>query len=377
MNLKQRIDAFRKTMKQDNIDLSIVMNFENQMYFTGFKAVIYSRPIILFISQEKIEVIAPKLEENHFKDKTGIQSIHTYTEIPTDDDTPTRYQDVFNDLLQQYEEAKTIGIETAFLPTQFYTAVKAHDFEVKDISEALVQQRTYKYEDEQAAIRDSGKIVSEAVAKTIENTKEGLTEMDIDNFGNSYLFDTISQNYPDAEFGFFVMSPSGIKRSTMPHTFSNTKAIHSGDVIVHSRQLELNGYRAECERTFFAGQPNPDQKKAFETMVKAHKAALEFIKVGVTAKEVDQAARDVIKKAGYGDYISHRTGHGIGIGQHEEPSLRFDNDLVLEEGMVFCVEPGIYIPGVGGFRHSDTVILKASGTEVVTDYPHDLEDLIR
>lgn len=207
-------------------------------------------------------MIAPKLEENHFKDKTGIHSIHTYTEIPTEDDTPTRYQDVFNDLLKQYEEAKTIGIETAFLPAQFYTAVKAHDFEVKDISEALVKQRTYKYEDEQAAIRDSGKIVSEAVAKTIENTKEGLTEMDIDNFGNSYLFDTISQNYPDAEFGFFVMSPSGIKRSTMPHTFSNTKAIHSGDVIVHSRQLELNGYRAECERTFFAGQPNPDQKKA-------------------------------------------------------------------------------------------------------------------
>ncbi|MCP6565357.1 aminopeptidase P family protein, partial [Klebsiella pneumoniae] len=85
---------------------------------------------------------------------------------------------------------------------------------------------------EQQAIRESGEIVSQAVAQTIEHAKAGLTEMDIDNFGNSYLFDTISQNYPDAEFGFFVMSPSGIKRSTMPHTFSNTKQIQQGDVIV-------------------------------------------------------------------------------------------------------------------------------------------------
>lgn len=377
MNLKQRLDAFRETMEQQDIDLSIVMNFENQMYFTGFKAVIYSRPIILFISQENIEVIAPKLEEAHFRDKTGIQDIYTYTEIPVEDDVPTRYQTVFNDLLEKHQDAKTVGIETGFLPTQFYLDIVNHDFKVKDISQALVEQRTYKYEDEQQAIRESGEIVSQAVAQTIEHAKAGLTEMDIDNFGNSYLFDTISQNYPDAEFGFFVMSPSGIKRSTMPHTFSNTKQIQQGDVIVHSRQLELNGYRAECERTFFVGEPTEEQRHAFEAMVEAHKAALDFIEVGVTANAVDQVARTILEAEGYGDYISHRTGHGIGIGQHEEPSLRFDNELELKEGMVFCVEPGIYIPGVGGFRHSDTVILKKEGTEVVTNYPHDLEDLIK
>lgn len=377
MNLKQRLDAFRETMKQQDIDLSIVMNFENQMYFTGFKAVIYSRPIILFISQENIEVIAPKLEEAHFRDKTGIQDIYTYTEIPVTDDVPTHYQTVFNDLLEKYQNVSTIGIETGFLPTQFYLDIVSHNFKVKDIGQALVEQRTYKYEDEQQAIRESGEIVSQAVAQTIEHAKAGLTEMDIDNFGNSYLFDTISQNYPDAEFGFFVMSPSGIKRSTMPHTFSNTKQIQQGDVIVHSRQLELNGYRAECERTFFVGEPTDEQRHAFEAMVEAHKAALDFIEVGVTANAVDQVARTILEAEGYGDYISHRTGHGIGIGQHEEPSLRFDNELELKEGMVFCVEPGIYIPGIGGFRHSDTVILKKEGTEVVTNYPHDLEDLIK
>ena len=111
-------------------------------------------------------------------------------------------------------------------------------------------------------------------------------------------------------------------------------------------------------------------------MLRAHIAALDFIKVGVTAAEVNEAALSVIREAGLEEYVSHRTGHGIGIGQHEEPSLRFDNDLVLAPGMVFCVEPGIYVPGVGGFRHSDTVVLREDGTEIITEYPRDLESLI-
>lgn len=111
-------------------------------------------------------------------------------------------------------------------------------------------------------------------------------------------------------------------------------------------------------------------------MVEAQQKALDFIKVGVTAKEVNQVALDVFKEAGLEEYVVHRTGHGIGIGLHEEPSLRFDNDLVLEEGMVFCVEPGIYIPGVGGFRHSDTVVLEEDKTVLITEYPRDIGSLI-
>ena len=129
-------------------------------------------------------------------------------------------------------------------------------------------------------------------------------------------------------------------------------------------------------RTIFVGEPTEEQRKAFEVMVEAQQKALDFIKVGVTAKEVNQVALDVFKEAGLEEYVVHRTEHGIGIGLHEEPSLRFDNDLVLEAGMVFCVEPGIYIPGVGGFRHSDTVVLEEDKTVLITEYPRDIESLI-
>src|SRR5699024_1684532 len=174
---------------------------------------------------------------------------------------------------------------------------------------------------------------------------------------------------------YFVMSPSGVDRTNMPHVFSNSRKIEEGDIIIHSRQVGLNGYRAECERTIFVGEPTEEQRKAFEVMVEAQQKALDFIKVGVTAKEVNQVALDVYKEAGLEEYVVHRTGHGIGIGLHEEPSLRFDNDLVLEAGMVFCVEPGIYIPGVGGFRHSDTVVLEEDKTVLITELPRDIERL--
>lgn len=163
----------------------------------------------------------------------------------------------------------------------------------------------------------------------------------------------------------------------MPHVFSNTRKLQKGDIVIHSRQVALNGYRAELERTVVLGGLTDEQNNAFEAARAAQQAAVDFIRPGVTAAEVDDVSRQILKKAGFGDYAIHRVGHGIGISVHEEPSLRFDNNLVLEEGMVFTIEPGIFIPGVGGFRHSDTVVLTKNGNRLITEYPRDLPDLIR
>src|SRR5699024_5666697 len=124
--------------------------------------------------------------------------------------------------------------------------------------------------------------------------------------------------------------------------------------------------------TIFIGQPTKVQKEVFEIAKNAQELALEYIKPGVKAKDVDLVARNYIQEKGYGKFSVHRSGHGIGISTHEKPYLRFDNELVLQEGMAFSIEPGIYIPDVGGFRHSDTVILTSDGCEVITDYPRDI-----
>ncbi|WP_020008167.1 M24 family metallopeptidase [Salinicoccus albus] len=371
-----RIENLRRVMEAKCMDASIIFNFENQYYFSGLKAITYSRPIILIVEKTQYSLIIPKLEENHAQVKTDADHLHVYHEVQTSADQRTSYQALLDDVLEGLPAAGIVGIEYSSLPAELVFAIQDKGFELEDIGSDIVAMRAVKSDEEISMIRESGELVSRALEETVENTASGLTEMEIDHFGNQYLFDTISREYPASTLDYFVMSPSGIERTNMPHVFSNTKQISDGDIIIHSRQVGLNGYRAECERTLFVGEPTEQQKEIFDVMMRAQQAALDFISVDVTAKAVNQQALDVIVKAGYGQYIAHRTGHGIGIGLHEAPSLRFDNDLVLKSGMVFCVEPGIYVPGVGGFRHSDTVVLKEEGTEIITGYPRNLGQLV-
>lgn len=374
MNIKTRVTQLRKIMAQKNLDTMIISNFENQYYFSGLKAITYSRPILLVIEKEEKSLIIPTLEEKHAKHKTDADYLYVYHEIQNKEGE-TSYHTQVEKMLSNLKPNTTIGIEYNSLPSQISFMIEKAGFKLENIETDVTIMRAVKSSEEIKMIKESGKLVSQALKHSLENIKGGITELEVDYYGNSYLFKEISKEYPDSTFDYFVMSPSGLQRTNMPHVFSNSRKLEAKDTMIHSRQVGLNGYRAECERTLFVGEPTEEQKTAFNVMVGAQEAALNFIKVGITAKEVNEKALEVIRNAGLEEYVVHRTGHGIGIGLHEEPSLRFDNNLTLEAGMVFCIEPGIYIPEVGGFRHSDTVVLKEEGTEVITDYPKDLESL--
>lgn len=376
MNMHQRIERLREVMEARGLDAAVIFNFENQFYFSGLKAITYSRPIILIVERTRQSLIIPRLEENHAKEKTDVDALYVYHEVAGAGDASTDYRELFDEALSKLGPDSTVGIEYGSLPTDYTLRIQDQGFGIEDIGRDIVELRAIKTDEEIGMIRKSGELVSGALKETLENSSAGKSELEIDYYGNQFLFEEISQKYTDSTLDYFVMSPSGVRRTNMPHVFSNTRKLETGDIIIHSRQVGLNGYRAECERTFFVGEPADRQREVFDVMLRAHIAALDFIKVGVTAAEVNEAALSVIREAGLEEYVSHRTGHGIGIGQHEEPSLRFDNDLVLAPGMVFCVEPGIYVPGVGGFRHSDTVVLREDGTEIITEYPRDLESLI-
>lgn len=374
MKTDNRLKVLRELMKEKDIDTVLLSNFENQYYFSGLKAITYSRPILLKVSQTEMSLVIPTLEENHAKHVTEADQLYVYHEVEGKVGEYSYLAQV-EALMNTIPSGSKVGIEFGSLPTKLAFMLKEKRFEVENIETDIVNMRAVKSDDEISMIKESGKLVSEAVKLSLENVKAGLSELEMDYFGTEYLFKEVSNTYPNSTLDYFVMSPSGIERTNMPHVFSNSRKIEDRDIIIHSRQVGLNGYRAECERTIFIGEPTKEQRKAFEVMVEAQQKALDFIKVGVTAKEVNQVALDVFKEAGLEEYVVHRTGHGIGIGLHEEPSLRFDNDLVLEAGMVFCVEPGIYIPGVGGFRHSDTVVLEEDKTVLITEYPRDIERL--
>ncbi|WP_252502070.1 Xaa-Pro peptidase family protein [Sporosarcina sp. Marseille-Q4943] len=372
----QRINKLRNDFSTLGIDAAIVLNFENQFYFSGLKAITYSRPIVLGIDSGTTHLIIPSLEEEHAKHKTSIENLYVYHETKLRSFEGESYLDHFVKLLDQFPENGRIGIEFSSLPVILGNILNEKGFTLVNLDKHIAAMRFVKDEEELKLIREAGRLVSIALKNSLENARAGITEMELDQFGNKALFQEVANNHPNSTLDFFVMSPSGVKRTNMPHVFSNTRELEEKDIIIHSRQVGFNGYRAECERTFFIGEPTNEQEKFFNIAVEAQVEVLKQIKVGMRAYDVNEIARLIIADAGLEPYMNHRTGHGIGIGLHEEPSLRFDNELVLTEGMVFCVEPGIYVPDIGGFRHSDTVILTNNGTEIITEYPSSLEDLI-
>ncbi|WP_289139454.1 Xaa-Pro peptidase family protein [uncultured Brevibacillus sp.] len=376
MRTDHRLAALREFMKEEGIRVSVIMNPDHQFYLTGFKALIYSRPIVLIVEEDKTSMIVPGLEEIHAKAVALVDEILVYYEHPEMADKGTDFRDKIIKVLSVYTKDAKVGIDLSFAAAELTNFIKNLGFEVTDVGRKIVKMRYVKDEAEIKRIEEAGRLVNLAVSSTLAASRAGVTEIEFDSVGTAALFSETANNYPNATLDMLVMSPSGTERTIMPHVFSNTRILQRGDVVIHTRQVVLNGYRAELERTVFIGEPSEQQRKAFEVMRLAQETAMEFIKPGVTARQVDKIARVVIHKEGLGEYAIHRVGHGIGISAHEEPYLRFDNDLVLEEGMVYTIEPGIYIPGLGGFRHSDTVVLTAGGYKLITEYPRDLDSLV-
>jgi Xaa-Pro aminopeptidase len=175
--------------------------------------------------------------------------------------------------------------------------------------------------------------------------------------------------------GLMAMFVAG-RRTAMPHGFVRGQTVVNGDVLVSGCSLEVDGYLSELERTMIVGEPIPAQRRAFEAMVALQSCALLALKPGRAAAEVELDVLRAAEDLGVKDRLRHHVGHSIGLEPHEAPFLDRGEEAVLEPGMVFTVEPGLYYPEMGGFRHSDTVLITGSGCRILTDYPRDLESLV-
>ncbi|WP_431803314.1 M24 family metallopeptidase [Halobacillus andaensis] len=372
---KNRLNQLREYMKEKSINLSLISNPDHQFYLTGFKALIYSRPILLAVSHYDTNLVIPSLEGVHAREKAKVDNLYIYSEVKRLADHYTDFHAATVDLLNQYKHEK-IGADFDSFPVSLERHLSKSGSQFEDVGSEIIRMRFIKEKEEIEQIREVSEWINLAVKRSLESAESGITELEVDDAGNSVLYQEIPKKYPNATLQLMGMSPAGTDRSVMPHVFSNARKLKEGDVMIHTRQVSLNGYRTELERTVFLGEPTEEQKKAFKSMLRAQEAAMQALKPGRKASEIDDVAMKVFEEDGYIDYAVHRTGHGIGISPHEEPYIRFDNDLILEEGMVFTIEPGLYIPGVGGFRHSDTLVVTKEGNELLTKYPRKLEELI-
>ncbi|RDU35312.1 aminopeptidase P family protein [Neobacillus piezotolerans] len=375
MRLDLRVKRLRAYMEEEGISLSLIWEPDNQYYLCGFRAISYSRPIVTAIGQEKTELIIPGLEELHAAEKANVDKIHVYHEQIALKDLEISYLGHLTKLLKRYPGGTRIGIEIASLPASVYIFLKEFGFALVDVGQKITAMRAIKDADEIEFLKIAGQLSDYAIGRSMEHARVGISELEFDSAGDSYLLEIATRDYPGELIGYEDWTCSGIERSAMPHLYSNTRRFEDGDVVIHSRQVWFNGYRAENERTFFVGKPSEKQMDLLKLAIEAQRVGMEMIRPGIAAKEVDIATYRIFDKAGYGEYVNHRAGHGLGLSEHEEPYLRFDNGLILEEGMVYTIEPGIYVPGLGGYRHSDTVILTKKGSYSITRHPREIEHL--
>jgi Xaa-Pro aminopeptidase len=371
----RRIADFRAQMERNGVDLAILWEPDNEYYLSGFRAISYTRPIVLMVYRDKIEYIIPALEVDHARMHAKVDGFHVYHEKIQQSHLDVTYDQVLVKILEKLDKKLVIGLEMGVIPASVYTMIRGYGFKTEDMGDVLIRLRSIKDEEEIYWLDQAGHLSDVAIAASIEQMRPGLSELEFDSYGDKKLLETASEEFPDKIVGFDNWTCSGIQRASMPHLYSSTRKFTEDDVIVHSRQVWINGYRAENERTLLLGNATEEQQKCLSLAIEAQKVGMDMVKPGVKAKDVDIASFEVFDKAGYGDYVQHRIGHGLGLSEHEEPYLRFDNELVLEEGMVYTIEPGIYLPGIGGFRHSDTIIVTKDGCRSFTTYPRGIDDL--
>lgn len=217
------------------------------------------------------------------------------------------------------------------------------------------------------ALRKAGAAIDRVHARMGEWLRAGRTEREV---GADIAGAIVEEGHTTAEFVIVGSGPNGAS----PHHDLSDRVIEAGDVVVVDIGGPIaEGYNSDSTRTYAVGEPrDADVRETYAVLQRAQQAAVDFVRPGVTAEQVDAAAREVIEEAGFGEFFIHRTGHGIGLDVHEHPYIVAGNPLVLEEGMAFSVEPGIYQPGRWGARIEDIVIVTADGVEPLNTRPHDL-----
>lgn len=216
------------------------------------------------------------------------------------------------------------------------------------------------------ALRKAGAAIDRVHARVPEFLVPGRTEADVAADIDEAI---VAEGHSAAAFIIVGSGPHGAD----PHHEVSMRELQAGDIVV----VDIGGpyepgYNSDSTRTYSLGDPSPEVAQQYSILQRAQQAAVDVVRPGVTAQQVDAAARDVLAEAGLAEYFVHRTGHGIGLSVHEEPYIVAGNDLPLEPGMAFSVEPGIYFPGQWGARIEDIVIVTADGAEPVNARPHEL-----
>jgi len=385
---RSRIESVRRILRKRRLDALYLTSGVSFFYLTGYSYIATERPAALVIpAGGEITFMGPLLEIDHIPLKTRIiENIETYRDYPGKKHPIDHFASFLREMGLANRRIGTDNLSgaagiwgysgpplTKRLPgTKFVLA--------KDILENM---RKIKSKEEIALMKESARWANLAHSLLQEYTAADLYDFDVaaaaSHEASVIMKKTLGPDYEPQRWG---RSPASAgfrgqvgELSAIPHSIAIKRPMKDGDVLVTGAGAEVGGYSCELERTMFLGEPTPKQQKYFKVMSKAQDEALKTLKPGAKCSSVDKAAMKVFEKAGLRRLMRHHAGHGLGLEGHEPPWLDLGNDEILKAGMIVSCEPGIYEPGFGGFRHSDTALIAEDGVETITYYARDLESL--
>jgi Xaa-Pro aminopeptidase len=382
---RARCDALLERVRADNLSGVVLFDPYYVLYYAGFAFAPTERPITFVLGADgERALVVPRLELEHAQARSSADRVEHYLEYPGD----LRPETVLTQTLSDMGVAGTIGADQDGYPWilgyRGPTLAELSGATVVRVVAEIDEQMAVKSEAEIQLIRESVRWGNLAHRLLQRYTRPGVTETEVSQRSSGEatfaMLDAIGDVYRAQSF-FSSGAHAGYRgqigrNAAMPHALAGNITFRAGDVLVTGASAPVWGYLSELERTMVIGDPSPEQERLFGHMKAVQEVAFDAIRPGARCSDVDKAVRGYFAHQDLFAYWRHHTGHAIGLRYHEGPFLDSGDSTEIRPGMVFTVEPGLYAPDLGGFRHSDTVLVTDDGIEILTYYPRDLESLV-
>lgn len=366
-----RLEKLNASLRTSGLDAVALNPGPTLTYLTGAHFHLMERPVVLLVPREGTPaIILPELEMLKVEQMPYPVQAFPYGE------NPSGWEQAFRSAAQALgldtltgTSRKRIGVEPNRMRLLEFRYVKigAPEADYPDASDVLGVLRLRKDQAEVEAMRKAVRVAEAALEATIPLIEIGMAEKEL----AAELVTQLLRHGSEPELPFSPIV-SGGPNSANPHASPTGRTLQVGDLLVIDYGATVDGYISDITRTFAVGEVEAEYEKIHKIVQEANAAGRAAGKPSVPCADVDKAARAVIEKAGYGAYFTHRTGHGIGMEAHEEPYMRGDNMQILEPGMAYTVEPGIYLPGRNGVRVEDNVVVTETGSESLTILPREM-----
>ncbi|WP_158599098.1 M24 family metallopeptidase [Planococcus salinus] len=353
--ITKRIQNLRAELFTEGNEAALITSPENRFYFSGFKG----SSGVLLITKEDAYLLTDFRYIDQAKEEAPFFTVvnHQRKAFPTVTETIEKHG------------VKKLGVEFGKMPIQEYKELESLNpkLQIFDSEEAIYKLRMIKDQGEIESFRKGIAMCDQAFKHSLSFIRPGMSEkelgLELEFFMRKAGADGIKENHVIA---------SG-ERSSLPHGQATERIIQVGDFVKMDIGAKVNGYYTDFTRTVVVGEPTDKHVEIYNIVKKAQEVALNAIGPGKVCSELDGLARGVIAEAGYGENFGHSLGHSIGLAVHESPAMRATDDTILQPGMVITVEPGIYIPGFGGVRIEDFIVITEDGYENLTTATKELQ----